>query len=87
MREQVHPKMLAALKLGGLLVLQAFAPEQLKFTSGGPKQVDLLYTAEQLKKDFAQAEVVELQEAVVELEEGRLHSGPGAVVQGVFRKK
>lgn len=87
LREVVHRKMLATLKPGGLLVLQAFSPGQLKFASGGPKQVDLLYTAEQLEKDFAGSEVVELQEAVVELEEGRMHSGPGAVVQGVFRKR
>ena len=87
MREEVHAKMLAALRPGGLLVLQAFSPGQLKFTSGGPKQVELLYTAEQLEKDFAGSEIVELQEAVVELEEGRMHSGTGAVVQGVFRKR
>ena len=87
MREVVHGKMLAALRPGGLLVLQAFSPGQLKFTSGGPKQVDLLYTVEQLQQDFAGTEIVELQEKVVELEEGTMHSGPGAVVQGVFRKR
>jgi SAM-dependent methyltransferase len=86
MRAEVHPKMLAALKPGGLLILTAFTPGQLKFTSGGPKQVDLLCTAEILKQDFAPAEVVELEEVEVELKEGRTHSGRGAVVQGVFRK-
>jgi SAM-dependent methyltransferase len=87
MRAKVHRKMLAALKAGGLLILTAFTPGQLKFTSGGPKQVDLLYAAEILRQDFAPAEVVELEEVEVELEEGRLHSGPGAVVQGVFRRR
>ena len=36
---------------------------------------------------FVGVVLVELQEVVVELEEGRMHSGPGAVSQGVFRKK
>jgi hypothetical protein len=79
--------MLRALLPGGICVVEAFTPEQLKFSSGGPKQLDLLYSAEILRQDFAAAEILALEEATVSLEEGRLHSGPGAVVRGVFRKK
>jgi len=85
-RPQIHASMLNALKPGGTLVLEAFSPEQLKYASGGPKQVDLLYTAELLRSDFAGADFAELAESVVELEEGRMHSGPGAVVRTVLRR-
>jgi len=85
-RPKIHASMLGALKLGGVLTLEAFSPSQLQFSSGGPKQIDLLYTAESLRRDFAGAQVLELSEEVVELREGPLHSGPGAVVRGIFRK-
>jgi len=85
-RAKVHASMLRALKPGGIVILEAFTPGQLKHTSGGPKQVDLLYTAELLRKDFTGAEALLLEEKEAELEEGRMHSGSAAVVQAVFRR-
>jgi hypothetical protein len=85
-RSLIHHSMLGTLKPGGTLVLEAFSEGQLRYCSGGPKQIDLLYTAEALRRDFADAEVMELGEQVVNLSEGALHSGLGAVVRGVFRK-
>jgi cyclopropane fatty-acyl-phospholipid synthase-like methyltransferase len=85
-RARIHEAMVKALKPRGIIILQAFSPEQLRYTSGGPKQIDMLYTAELLRKDFAGAEALELKERVLHLEEGHMHSGAGAVVQGVFRK-
>jgi SAM-dependent methyltransferase len=85
-RAGVHARMLRALKRGGILIFEAFTPGQLKHTSGGPKQLELLYTAEILREDFSGAEFLELAEVEVELDEGKMHRGPGAVVRGVFRK-
>ena len=87
LRPQIHGRMLAALKPGGLLIIEAFTPAQLQHSSGGPKQLELLYTAEILRNDFARAEVLELLEVEIDLDEGRLHRGPAAVVRGVFRKQ
>jgi SAM-dependent methyltransferase len=86
LRPRVHASMLGALKPGGLLILEAFTPAQLQYTSGGPKQVDLLYTAEILRRDFVAAQVLALTESVVNLAEGPMHSGPGAVVRAVLRR-
>lgn len=86
-RPQIHAQMLATLKPGGLLIIEAFTPAQLQHSSGGPKQVELLYTAEVLRKDFAAAEVLELLEVEIDLDEGHLHRGRAAVVHGVFRRK
>jgi SAM-dependent methyltransferase len=86
-RPQIHAQILAALKPGGLLIIEAFTPAQLRYSSGGPKQLELLYTAEILRKDFTETEVLELQEAEVDLDEGRMHRGCAAVVHGVFRKQ
>jgi len=87
LRPQIHAQMLGTLKPGGLLIIEAFSPAQLRHSSGGPKQAELLYTAEVLRTDFVSADVLELQEVEVEIDEGRLHRGRAAVVRGVFRKK
>jgi cyclopropane fatty-acyl-phospholipid synthase-like methyltransferase len=86
-RPQIHAHMLGALQPGGLLIIEAFTPAQLQHSSGGPKQVELLYTAEILRRDFAAADVLELHEVEVEIDEGRMHRGPAAVVHAVFRKQ
>ena len=80
--------MLEALRPGGLVILEAFRPEQLvyreRYGSGGPPQEAMLFTPETLRADFAGADVLELEEAVTELHEGAYHSGPAAVVRAVF---
>ena len=85
-RASVHRNVLEALKPGGLLIFEAFTPGQLRHSSGGPKQVELLYTADILRQDFHAAEALELEEAEIQLDEGRMHRGPAAVVRAVFRK-
>ncbi|MGA2301991.1 MAG: class I SAM-dependent methyltransferase [Candidatus Acidiferrum sp.] len=86
LRPQIHGKMLAALKPSGVLIIEAFTPAQLQHSSGGPKQLELLYTAEILREDFAAADALELLEVDIDLDEGRMHRGRAAVVHGVFRK-
>jgi len=87
LRPQIHAQMLGAMKPGGLLIVEAFTPAQLKHSSGGPKQLELLYTAEILRKDLIRADVLELLEVEIDLDEGRMHRGRAAVVHGVFRKQ
>ncbi len=85
-RVKVHGAMLRSVKPGGLVILEAFSPTQLKYSSGGPKRVELLYTAEMLREDFAGAEAVVLEEKEAPISEGTMHSGAAAVVDGVFRR-
>jgi len=85
-RTQVHGSMLRAVKPGGLVILEAFTRAQLQHSSGGPKQVELLYTADMLRRDFSPAEALELEEIERELGEGCMHRGKASVVRAVFRK-
>src|SRR5215469_1456755 len=81
-REKVHAGMLRALKPRGILIFEAFSAAQLKFSTGGPKDVALLYTQEQLRNDFAGTEVLALEEAELYMDEGHKHRGLSAVVHG-----
>jgi len=86
LRARLHQAMLAALKPGGLVILEAFTPEQLNYTSGGPRVPEMLYSVGMLRADFAAGEVLELTATRTELAEGNYHSGPAAVVRLVVRQ-
>lgn len=86
LRPRIHAKMAGALRPGGIVILEAFRPAQLAYASGGPKDLDLLYTAEQLRSDFQAMEILLIEEALITLDEGELHRGPAATVRLVARK-
>lgn len=82
-RAGVHAAAEAALKPGGVLVVEAFTPRQLAFESGGPRQAVLLYEPATLRTDFAGMEWETLDETEVDLDEGPFHQGRAAVVRGL----
>jgi 2-polyprenyl-3-methyl-5-hydroxy-6-metoxy-1,4-benzoquinol methylase len=86
LRAVVHARAQAALVPGGLLVLEAFSPRQLAFTSGGPRQAEALYELEALRRDLPGIAWEDLHEEEIDLDEGALHRGRAAVVRGVGRK-
>lgn len=81
MRRAVHQRLAAALRPGGWLILEAFTPEQLRYASGGPKDVDMLYTLENLRADFAGLHEQLAWAGQVQLDEGPGHQGPAQVVR------
>jgi SAM-dependent methyltransferase len=87
----LHRRALAALRPGGRVVLEAFTPAQLEKQNagarGGPRDAALLYRADELRADFAEAEIELLQETEVDLHEGALHVGPSAVVRLAARRR
>ena len=85
-RARMHRRMFEALKPGGVLILEAFTPEQLTYKSGGPPVAEMLYTADMLRTDFAGGEILFIEETIAELTEGNYHRGAGAVVRLVLRR-
>lgn len=85
-RHKVHTRIAQGVKPGGHLILEAFHPKQLAYSSGGPKDVDMLYTADMLEKDFEGWEFLEKLEGEVVLHEGIGHKGKAHVIR-VFARK
>jgi len=85
-RRQLHQSMRQALKPGGLLLLQGYTPKQLDYRTGGPSERDNLYSAEDLRGEFADMEILHLLEHEREIDEGAGHSGMSALVEMVARK-
>ena len=89
-RRHLHALALAALKPGGRVVLEAFTPQHIEKQKagarGGPREAALLYSTEDLRADFAGADIERLEETEVDLHEGALHVGRSAVVRMIARK-
>lgn len=87
LRATVHRRLVQALRPGGLLILEAFHPDQLPLSSGGPKNPDMLYTLALLRQDFG-AGMRELlaAEAAAVLDEGSGHHGRAQVTRWVGQR-
>lgn len=75
-----------ALKSGGLLILQGYTPKQLHYATGGPKQIDQLYTRAMLQQAFGDFADLRITEEEREMREGAAHSGMSAVIGLTGRK-
>ena len=85
-RRRLHAAIIAALKPGGLFILEAFSKDQVDYSSGGPGDPDRLYSAASLAVDFAATEIEVLAEEVVRRRGGRFPGMQAAIVRLVARK-
>jgi hypothetical protein len=85
-RPTVHKSIVNALKVGGWLMMQSFQKDQINRNSGGPKNVDMLYTVDMLARDFSGLRIEELEEAETDLDEGVYHHGTAAVINLLAQK-
>ena len=75
-----------ALKPGGLLIIQGYTPKQLQYGTGGPKQVENLYTRAMLEAAFGDLRDVTIVEEELEIHEGTSHGGMSAVINLTARR-
>ena len=88
LRQNVHRRLVRALRPGGWLVLEAFHPLQLSHSSGGPKDSVMLYTVERLREDLGGLmEEVEAWSGECELAEGGGHQGLAHVTRWVGKRR
>ncbi len=87
LRERFHRELQKCLVPGGVLLVEAFHKNQLGNSSGGPKNLDMLVTAEILAHDFSKLTILQNHEMQVELNEGTHHRGLAEVVRFLGRKR
>ena len=86
-----HKKLSDYLRPGGIIILEAFSKRHVHFNKldpkvGGPTEVDMLHSKEEIMADFENYEVLMLEETEILLNEGKYHIGTGAVIRFVGRK-
>lgn len=86
LRAGLHPKIVAGLKPGGVLLLEHYHPRQLSYGTGGPPDAKLLVTRADLEHDFAALTVVHAFEGERDIHEGSGHAGKSFVTQFLARR-
>lgn len=85
-RKEFHRSLLRYLKPGGIIILEGFSKEQIGYNSGGPKDEEMLYSIEDLEKDFKYIQLINLHKEIIELDEGSLHKGEASVIRLLGKK-
>lgn len=86
LRQRIHGACVNGLVPGGVMILEAYSPEQLSYGTGGPKDPEMLMTRAGLIQEFAGLNILHAAELVRHVSEGRHHTGDAAVVQFIGQK-
>lgn len=90
-KSSIHQTLDKYLRKDGIIIFEAFSKNHLDYIAknekvGGPKELAMLFSIEDIKADFKNYEIIELVETVIELNEGVFHNGQGSVIRFVGRK-
>jgi SAM-dependent methyltransferase len=86
LRAKVYRQSVIGLKPNGVFVLEAFAPKQLQYNTGGPKNIDMLPALSTLQQELTGLDWEIARSVERDLDEGRYHDGKAAVIQILGRK-
>jgi 2-polyprenyl-3-methyl-5-hydroxy-6-metoxy-1,4-benzoquinol methylase len=90
-KSMYHKMLDKYLRKGGVIIFEAFSKNHLDYRMknekiGGPKDIESLFSIDEIKSDFSNYEIIELKEEEIELHEGLYHNGKGSVIRFVGRK-
>ena len=86
-RQRVHAAIAPALVPGGVLLLESYRPEQLRYGTGGPKDPAMLPSLDTLRNELVGLDLVVAREVDRVVDEGAFHGGTSATVQVVGIKR
>ncbi|MCK9280353.1 MAG: class I SAM-dependent methyltransferase [Melioribacteraceae bacterium] len=86
-RELIHKKVVNSLKPGGILIFEAYEKDQLGKDSGGPQDLDVLYSLEDIITDFIDLDIKLFSKEITHLNEGPHHNGEAAVIRLIGTKQ
>ena len=90
-KSAIHKELNLLLKKGGIIIFEAFSKKHLEYLAkddkvGGPKDIESLFSIEEIQSDFPNYGFIKLEEKEIELNEGLFHNGKGSVIRFVGRK-
>lgn len=90
LKKELHQQVKRFLKPGGWLIFEAFSKnhnlyQQVNPNAGGPRDINMLYSVEELQACFEEIEWTDLKEEVIDLNEGQYHQGRSAVIRAFGR--
>mgnify|MGYP006310262977 FL=1 len=85
-RRAYHRKLAGFLKPRGSLILEGFSKKQIQNNTGGPRNIDMLFSEEELRTDFINFFSLQVASADIELDEGLFHRGTASVIRVAGKK-
>lgn len=90
-RASYHKKLVSLLKPGGFLILEGFSKAHIEFNknnakSGGPKNIEMLFSKTMLLDDFSSLDCLELEISTQEINEGNYHNGLASIITFLGQK-
>jgi hypothetical protein len=86
-RQRVHAAVISGLSPGGVLLLEAYRPQQIGRGTGGPPDDERMLDLERLREELGSLEWLVARELDRDVIEGRCHTGSASVVQLVARRR
>ena len=86
-RQRVHTALPRTLRPGGVLLLEAYRPQQLQRGTGGPPDDARMLDLERLRAELGSLDWLLAREVERRVLEGRYHTGMASVVQLVARRR
>ncbi|WP_394140499.1 class I SAM-dependent methyltransferase [Cytobacillus oceanisediminis] len=83
----VFDKLISVVKPGGIIMLEVYSEDQLRYQTGGPKRVDMVYDPADLLEWIRGYKVLHFFYGEQERVEGTGHTGTGHVVQVILQKE
>lgn len=91
LQKEYYQRLLPFLKEGGYIVFEGFSKDQIEYqkkseSAGGPRDIDMLFSEQELKTIFHGMEIIQLKKSIVTLSEGTKHIGESSVIRMIARK-
>jgi 2-polyprenyl-3-methyl-5-hydroxy-6-metoxy-1,4-benzoquinol methylase len=86
LRKQVHQNLVPSLKPGGVLLMEAYTPQQIQLGTGGPPTEEMMMDLNILSEELEGLDFIHALETERPIHEGQFHTGRGSVVQLVAVK-
>ena len=91
-KEKLHKDLAELIKPNGYLILEGFSVNNLELREknpkvGGPANREMLYSKQEITDTFTDFEIIELEETLIELNEGSFHNGLASVIRFTGKKK
>jgi hypothetical protein len=86
-RERLYPLIESCLLPDGIFLMEAYSKAQMDKDTGGPKDLGMLMSCEEIEREFPNLNVIMLREVERNVVEGSGHTGMASVVQFIGRKE
>ncbi|WNF21176.1 class I SAM-dependent methyltransferase [Mesobacillus jeotgali] len=85
-QKTVFDKLVSAVKPGGIVMMEVYSEDQVRYGTGGPKTIDMLYDPVDLLQWVKGYKTLHFFYGEEERIEGQLHTGVGHIIQAIIEK-